>query len=82
MMAADGFYCGTAHPDDDLVVLVFDLETGEQVDWSALVPKSAGASLPKNVLGDEDGTPPLILPELQAIYAAAEDPDSDCTGYF
>jgi len=82
MVASDGFYCGTAHPDDDLVVLVFNLETGEQVDWSALVPKSAGASLPKNVLGDEDGTPPLILPELQATYAAAEDPDSDCTGYF
>jgi hypothetical protein len=30
MVAADGFYCGTAHPDDDLVVLVFNLETGEQ----------------------------------------------------
>ena len=82
MTAADGFYCGTAHPDDDLVVLVFNLETGEQVDWSALVPKSAGAYLPKNVLGDEDGTPPLSLPELQAIYAAAEDPASDCAGYF
>jgi len=82
MVAADGFYCGTAHPDDDLVVLAFDLETGEQMDWGALVPKSVGASLPTNVVGDEDGTPPLILPELQAIYAAAEDPDSDCTGYF
>jgi hypothetical protein len=82
MTAVDGFSCGTAHPDDDLVVLVFNLETGEQVDWSALVPKSAGASLPKNVLGDEDGTPPLILPELQTIYAAAEDPTSDCAGYF
>jgi hypothetical protein len=82
ILAADGFYCGTAHPDDDLVVLVFDLETGEQVDWTALAPKSAGASQTKNVLWNEDGTPPLILQGLQAIYAAAEDPESDCAGYF
>ncbi|MGA8089477.1 MAG: hypothetical protein WCA10_19550 [Terracidiphilus sp.] len=72
MVASDDFYCGTAHPDDDLVVLVFNIEIGEQVDWSALVGKSAGASLSKNELGDEDGTPPLMLPELQATYAAAD----------
>ena len=80
MVASDGFYCGTAHPDDDLVVLVFDLETGERVDWSALVDKSAGASLSKDELGDEDGTPPLRLPELQVIYAAAE--EDYCRDYF
>ncbi len=80
MVAMDGMYCGGAHPDDDLVVLIFNLETGEQVDWGALVPKSAGASLSKNVLGDEDGTPPLTLPELRAIYAAAE--ETDCKDYF
>jgi hypothetical protein len=34
MVAMDGMYCGDAYPDDDLVVLVFNLETGEPVDWS------------------------------------------------
>jgi hypothetical protein len=82
MTASDGFYCGTAHPDDDLVALVFNIETGKEVDWSAMVPKSAGASLPNNVMGDEDGTPPLILPKLQGMYAAAQEADSDCHGYF
>jgi len=80
MVASDGFYCGTAHPDDDLVVLVFNLETGEQVDWSRLVNKSAEASLSKDELGDEDGTPPLRMPELKVVYAAAE--DDYCQDYF
>jgi hypothetical protein len=80
MTALDGFYCGDAHPDDDLVVLVFSLETGEQVDWSKLVDKSAGASLSKDELGDEDGTPPLVLPELKVIYAAAQ--EGYCQDYF
>ena len=80
MVASDGFYCGGAHPDDDLVVLVFNLATGEQVDWSTQVSKSAAASLPKNVPGDEDGTPPLMLPELQKIYARAQ--ETYCKEYF
>jgi hypothetical protein len=80
MVASDGFYCGTAHPDDDLVVLVFNLETGEQVDWSSLIDKSVGASLSRGELGDENGTPPLRLPGLKVIYAAVE--DDDCKRYF
>ena len=80
MVAMDGMYCGDAHPDDDLVALVFNLESGEQVDWSMLVPPSAGASSAKNVVGDEDGTPPVILPELQTIYAAAQ--EDYCKDYF
>jgi hypothetical protein len=81
MVASDDFYCGGAHPDEDLTVLVFDMKTGAQVDWSTLVRKSAGASSAKNVLGDAEGaTHPILLPELQAIYAAAE--EDYCKDYF
>ena len=73
MVASDGFYCGGAHPDDDLTVLVFDLDTGQEVDWISLVDKGTGASQAKNVLGDEGGTRPLVLPKLQAMYAAGEE---------
>jgi hypothetical protein len=45
-----------------------------------LVDKSAGASLSKDELGDEDGTPPLRLPKLKVIYAAAE--EDYCQDYF
>ena len=82
MVARDEFFCGGAHPDDDLTVLVFDLESGTQVDWSTLVAKSAGASSPENILGDAGGTRPLILPQLQLMYVAAEDADADCKGLF
>jgi hypothetical protein len=80
MVATDGFYCGGAHPEDDLTALVFDMETGKQVDWKALVAKSSGASSPKNPPGDGEGTRPLMLPELQVIYAAAE--ETYCKDYF
>jgi len=80
MVAADGFYCGGAHPDDDLTVVVFDLDTGEQLDWHAQVSNSAGSSLPKTAVGDENGTPPLTLPELQVIYATAQ--EDHCKDYF
>ena len=82
MVARDEFFCGGAHPDDDLTVLVFDLESGTQVDWSTLVAKSAGASSPENILGDAGGTRPLILPQLQVMYVAAEDAEADCKGLF
>ena len=39
-----------------------------------------GASLSKDELGDEDGTPPLRLPELRVIYAVAE--EDYCQDYF
>jgi hypothetical protein len=80
MVATDGFYCGGAHPEDDLTALVFDMETGKQVDWNALVAKSSRASSPKNPPGDGEGTRPLMLPELQVIYAAAE--ETYCKDYF
>jgi hypothetical protein len=80
MVATDGSYCGGAHPDDDLTVLVFDLETGSKVDWSTMLEASAGGSSAKNVLGNEGGTHPLMLPELQAIYSAAE--EASCKDYF
>ncbi len=70
LVATDEFFCGGAHPDDDLTVLVFDLKSGIQVDWSTLVAKSAGASSPKNTLCNAGGTRPLILPQLQEMYMA------------
>jgi hypothetical protein len=73
MVAGDGFYCGTAHPDDDMTVAVFDMETGSLVDWSTLVAKSAAASSAINPLQYEGGAVPLIMPELQVIYASAEE---------
>jgi hypothetical protein len=80
MVATDEVFCGGGHPDDDLTVLVFDKETGAEVDWSSLVSKSAGASSRKDILGDASGTRPLMLPQLQAMYMASEDADADCKG--
>jgi len=81
MIARDDFFCGGAHPDDNRTVVVFDLQTGEMVDWASFLAKESGATSEKNVLGDAGGTtPPLAFAGLQPLYADAE--VDDCKDIF
>jgi hypothetical protein len=80
MVATDGIYCGGAHPDNETIALVFDMETGALVDWTALIAKRAGASSREATGSDGSVKSALMLPALQAIYVAAA--DADCKDIF
>ncbi len=38
-LVSDSVYCGGAHPDASSFALVYDLTTGNPVDWAKLLPK-------------------------------------------
>ncbi len=38
-LVSDSVYCGGAHPDSSSFALVYDLTTGNPVDWGKLLPK-------------------------------------------
>lgn len=41
LLAEDAYDCGGAHPEDDRLALVYDVTTGEPVDWKQLLPAAA-----------------------------------------
>ncbi len=71
LVATDEFYCGGAHPNSDVMAMVFDMTTGTPVNWPAQFPQSAGASSFVDTVGDESKVGALVLPALLKIYAAA-----------
>ena len=73
LVASDETFCGGAHPNGDVITMVFDMTTGAPVDWTEMVAKSAGASANSAV-----GT--LVLPALQKMNLAAA--DADCKDVF
>ncbi|MGI4745412.1 MAG: hypothetical protein ACRYFY_05135 [Janthinobacterium lividum] len=40
MTAEDGAFCGSAHPTNEMLALVFDLSTGKPVNWQRMLPPS------------------------------------------
>ena len=80
IMERDEVFCGGAHPDTDIVAIVFDMTTGEPVNWSALLPKSAKASVYRDTVSDGSTVEGLIFPDIQKIYIAAA--DAECKDIF
>jgi hypothetical protein len=73
LVATDEVFCGGAHPDSDEVALVFDMTTGEPVDWVAMVAKRAGASAYADTVIDGSTVGALVLPALATMYTKAAD---------
>jgi hypothetical protein len=72
--------CGGAHPNVVMEALVFDLSTGERVDWRKLLPAALRAA--------PDAPPPpdtIASPALTALFVAEsenEGADADCKEAF
>jgi len=71
LVATDEIYCGGAHPNSDVMAMVFDMTTGTPVNWPAQFPQSAGASSFVDSVGDGSKVGALVLPALLKMYAAA-----------
>jgi len=80
LVATDEIYCGGAHPNSDVMAMVFDMTTGTPVNWPAQFPQSAGASSIVDSVGDGSKVGALVLPALLKIYAAAA--TSECKDAF
>lgn len=80
LVATDEIYCGGAHPNSDVMAMVFDMTTGTPVNWPAQFPLSAGASSFVDSVGDGSKVGALVLPALLKIYAATA--NEECKDIF
>jgi len=55
----DSYDCGLAHPEEDVMAIVYDLRTGATVDWSRLLPLRLTGAL--SLKKDFDGTRTVVL---------------------
>lgn len=75
IVATDDFFCGGAHPDSDRIAMVFDMSTGDPVDWTTMITKTAGASSYTDTVYDGTEVGALILPGLEKINLALASPE-------
>lgn len=80
LVARDEIFCGGAHPDNGVLSLVFELDTGALVDLQKLLPGLATtAALDSATDGSKIGT--IASEKLSALYregAKRDGPDPDC----
>ncbi len=77
-VARDDYFCGGPYPDAGLFALVFDLQTGNLVDWLKLI-SSATIQTQTNADGSETQT--VTSATLAGVYRAKVLPslDKDCS---
>lgn len=72
LVARDDYrFCGGAHPDSGTAAVLFDLSTGNPVDWTTLIAATASATVPVQ----SAGAPTVALPALRALSVDAAQPD-------
>ncbi len=77
LMATDDYiFCGGAHPNNDTAAMVFDLQTGNVVDWSKMIAASAGAT----VLSTSAAKETVVLPALRDL--SVDTGEADCRDVF
>lgn len=79
---SDSTYCGGAHPGFGNTAIVYDLKTGEPVDWTALLPATLTGKVELVTQADEARMVTLSSKRLYALFLAGYDrergDDPDC----
>ncbi len=63
-------FCGGAYPDSDHIAMVFDMSTGDPVNWTAMIAKTAGASSYTDSVYDGTRVATVIFQALEKISLA------------
>ena len=81
LVATDDAFCGGAHPFNAVTAIVYDLRTGDPVDWTHLLPPSLTGKVELIGGADEVKTVTLSSPRLYGLFLAGYDAtgaDADC----
>lgn len=78
LVASDNWYCGGAYPDTSRFALVYDLNTGEPVNWMRLLPKTLVRAAAMDTAGDGTRLGVIDSPQLTALYLKMRKADADC----
>ncbi|HYA74303.1 MAG TPA: hypothetical protein VEF36_14220 [Roseiarcus sp.] len=79
-LVTDSLACGGAHPDSSSFALVYDLTTGNPVDWAKLLPKSIVETTSLDTAADGARIGVVGSRALSALYVAGlgKGLDADC----
>lgn len=80
LLASDSTSCGGAHPNSDQVAMVFDMNSGAPVNWTAVMASTAGAAAYKGTSMGGSAAGALVLPGLKTMAVAVA--DADCKDAF
>jgi hypothetical protein len=80
LVASQEVFCGGAHPDSNRISMVFYLANGNQVNWPALLPKSAETSAHMDTDWEGNRVSAVISPQLLRIAVVAA--RSNCKNAF
>ncbi|HXV00062.1 MAG TPA: hypothetical protein VG166_06165 [Caulobacteraceae bacterium] len=69
-LVTDSYFCGGAHPDVEAWPLVFDLSTGQPVDWTRFLPRALLGKATTDIDPDTAGRISLASPGLHTLYMA------------
>lgn len=75
VLVSDDFYCGGAHPNNDVFPLVFDLRTGRPPDWTRLLPPALAGEAALDTAGDGSPVGLVRSPALLQLARGAARPD-------
>jgi hypothetical protein len=77
-VANDYYGCGGAHPASDTIALVYDLETGAQVNWGALLSAALVGKAQFDTAGDGTRIGTISSPVIRQLYLKGHKIDPDC----
>lgn len=80
LVATQEVFCGGAHPDSNRISMVFDLASGNPVNWPVLLPKSAETSVYTDT--DWEGTRIAAVISPRLLRVAADAATGDCKNVF
>jgi hypothetical protein len=74
MTATETSFCGGAYPLNDHVAVVFDMTTGELINWEKFLEAVEGASATSWKSGDGATSPEIVMPSLSELAIGRADP--------
>jgi hypothetical protein len=79
-LVSDSLYCGGAHPDSSSFALVYDLTTGNPVNWAKLLPRPIVETSSLDTAADGAQIGVVGSKTLTALYLGGlgEGQDADC----
>lgn len=73
----DSVFCGGAHPNASTMAIVYDLTTGDPVDWTSLLPASLTGKVALQTGADGTRMVTLASKRLHALYLKGYRPRTD-----
>ncbi len=70
LVGEDDLFCGGAHPNTYRIAIMFDMDTGDRVDWTRMFAESARVSRYSTGVWDGENGNAIVSPALRELSEA------------